>query len=170
MGKIAWGITGAGHMLRESADVIGRAGEADVFVSPAGIEVVSIYKVPLPSKPLSDRSASTVAVKGFFTGKYDLLVISPATSNSVAKFVCGISDSLITNLFAQAGKARVPIVVFPTDLEEVVESTGATKPVKVFPRPVDLENTARLKSFPGVTVVENIAELEGAIKRARGLT
>jgi len=167
MGKIAWGITGAGHMLRESAEVIGSIDDVDIFLSPAGQEVISIYKVTLPSKPLSDRSASTIAVKGFFSGKYDLLVICPATSNSVAKFVCGISDSLITNLFAQAGKARVPIIVFPTDTEDVVDSTGATKPIKVFPRPIDLENVAKLKTFPGVFVVESTSELEQKLKESR---
>jgi hypothetical protein len=32
--------------------------------------------------------------------------------------------------------------------------------VQLFPRPIDLENTARLKSFPGVIVVSGLEELE----------
>lgn len=163
MGKSAWCITGAGHLLRETAEVLKGLGDIDIFVSPAGLEVVSIYKVSLPTKPISDKSASTVTTKKFFTGEYDRLIIAPATSNSVAKFVCGISDSLVTNLFAQAGKAKVPIIVFPTDQEEVVESTGATKPVKVYPRPVDLENVDKLSKFPGVTIAHGIDDLKDLI-------
>jgi len=160
MGKSAWCITGAGHLLRETAEVLGGIADIDIFVSPAGLEVVSIYKVSLPTKPISDKSASTITTKNFYSGEYDRLIIAPATSNSVAKFVCGISDSLVTNLFAQAGKAKVPIIVFPTDLEEVVVSTGATKPVKVYPRPIDLENVEKLSNFPGVTVARSIEDLK----------
>jgi len=67
----------------------------------------------------------------------------------------------VTNLFAQAGKARVPIIVMPTDLAPEMDSVGPHgEPVKVYPRPIDLENTARLRKFPGVTVVESIEEME----------
>ena len=30
-------------------------------------------------------------------GKYDLLIVTPATANTVAKIVHGISDTLVTN-------------------------------------------------------------------------
>jgi hypothetical protein len=35
--------------------------------------------------------------------------------------------------------------------------------VKVYPRRIDLDNTARLKSFEGTHVVETLAELEQAL-------
>ena len=73
----------------------------------------------------------------------------------------GISDTLATNLFAQAGKSRVPVIVYPTDLAPEMDSRGPRgRCFKVFPRPIDLENTAKLKDFPGVTVVSNKGELE----------
>jgi flavoprotein len=92
---------------------------------------------------------------------YSVLVVAPATSNSVAKFVHGISDTLVTNIFAQAGKSRVPIIVYPTDFEPEVASSGPKgDPVKVYPRRVDLENTRRLSNFEGTKVVFSREELE----------
>lgn len=49
-------------------------------------------------------------------GFCDVLVVSPASANTVAKVVRGISDTLITNAIAQAGKGRVPVIIVPTDL------------------------------------------------------
>jgi flavoprotein len=39
--------------------------------------------------------------------------------------------------------------------------------VKVYPRQIDLENTARLKSFNDVNVVENLDELRDALSRRK---
>jgi len=163
MGRTAWGITGAGHLLKESAELISAVGDVDVFISEAGKEVLSLYRVSLPVEPVSDRSASAMACRDFYSGKYGKLVIAPASANSVAKFVHGISDSLITTLFAQAGKAEVPIYVLPTDCGETVETWGVTKPLKIKPRPVDLDNIEKLRKFPLVTIVTSIEELRKAL-------
>lgn len=163
MARIAWGITGAGHFLRESLEAAASLGGVDFFASDAGLEVLKIYGVTPPSPPRVDKSASTLACRAFAAGTYDLLVIAPATSNSVAKFVHGVSDTMITTLFAQAGKSRVPIVVLPTDVEEIIGTMGATKPLRIYARPVDLENVEKLKLFPGVTAAATPAELKTAI-------
>lgn len=163
MTKIAWGITGAGHFLRESLDIAAALPDVAFFASEAGVEVLKVYGVAPPAAPLIDKSASTLACRAFAAGKYGLLVIAPATSNSVAKFVHGISDTMITTLFAQAGKSRVPIIVLPTDVEEVIDTMGATKPMRIYSRPVDLENVEKLKLFPNVTVAATPAELAAAI-------
>jgi hypothetical protein len=39
--------------------------------------------------------------------------------------------------------------------------------VKVYPRPIDLENRKRLGGFAGVTTVDSIAELSEAIAQRR---
>ena len=164
--RIAWAITGAGHNLNECAGLIFRRKGVDVFLSKAAEEVVRIYsledslKVP-DVRIYRETLASSPLVVRLFRGDYRLLVVAPATSNSVAKFVCGISDSLVSNMFAQAGKSRVPIIVMPTDLAPDMDSTGPHgEPVKVYPRPIDLENTAKLRTFAGVTVVGSVEEME----------
>lgn len=164
--RIAWAITGAGHYLEECADLLLRYGNVDVFLSRAAEEVIRIYSLQnqlhRPGvRTYRETLASSPLVVRLFRGDYYVLVVAPATSNSVAKFVYGISDTLVTNLFAQAGKSRVPIIVMPTDLEPEVDSRGPHgEPVKVYPRSIDLENTEKLRSFPGVSVVSSVEEIE----------
>jgi dihydromethanopterin reductase (acceptor) len=167
--RIAWAITGAGHSLEECVDLILKLENVDVFLSRAAEEVIAIYKLEARLRTphmriYRETKASAPLVGRLFNGVYRALVIAPATSNSVAKFVLGISDSLVTNLFAQAGKSRVPIVVYPTDTASEMDSLGPHRePLKVYPRPIDLENTARLEKIVGVTVVKSPEELARAI-------
>ena len=107
-----------------------------------------------------DTSASSVTVGQFYYGIYHTLIVAPATSNAVAKFVYGISDDFITNVFAQAGKCRVPTLVFACDTAPELETEAPKGMVKVYPRPIDLENRERLGRFAGVTTVNSIAELQ----------
>ncbi len=166
--RIAWGLTGSGHYLRESLQLIEQLDEVDIFVTKAGAEVLSMYGVSLNDlrqrhRVYQDTSASSVPVGFLYSGQYHTLVIGPATSNTVAKCVAGISDTLVTNLYAQAGKCRLPSIVFACDSEPtmITEAPGGT--VMVYPRPIDLDNTERLKRYAYTTVVENLADLRAAI-------
>ena len=164
--RIAWAITGAGHTLEECAGVLLKQINVDVFLSRAGEEVLRMYglhgRIKTPGvRVYREAEASSPLAGRFSSGAYCVLVVAPATSNSVAKFVHGISDTLVTNLFAQAGKSRVPVIVYPTDLAPEMNSIGPhQEAVTVYPRPVDLENTMKLRSFAGVTVVGDREELE----------
>jgi len=168
---IAWGITGAGHFLPECVALISELGEVEVFLSRAADEVLRMYcleeDVRRGACAVVQEGLASAPVVGRFArpGRYRALVVAPATSNSVAKFICGISDSLVTNLFAQAGKNRVPVVVLPTDVAREMDTyTPGGRTVKVYPRTVDLENTARLREFPNVNVVEDVEELRCLLK------
>jgi flavoprotein len=106
-----------------------------------------------------------VPVELFYHGAYHTVVIAPSTSNTVAKMVCGISDNLVTNIFAQAGKCRVPTIVFACDTEAEMESEAPRENmVKVYPRRIDLENTAKLKTFEETTVVDDMQQLSDVIQ------
>jgi len=163
--RIAWAITGAGHALEECIETLLKLERVDVFLSRAAEEVLQIYRLDgrldaSGVRTYRETSASAPLVGRFFSGVYGMLVVAPATSNSVAKFVHGISDTLVTNFFAQAGKCRVPIVVYPTDLAAEMRSVGPRgEPVEVYPRVIDLENTEKLKRFAGVRVVRDLKEL-----------
>jgi flavoprotein len=93
--------------------------------------------------------------------------MAPATSNTVAKCVFGISDTLVTNVFAQAGKCRVPAIVFACDTAPELETEAPKGMVRVYPRDIDLQNTERLKSFESTLVVESLEQLEAALKRRK---
>ncbi len=96
-----------------------------------------------------DTTASAAPVGNFYYGVYHTLVVAPATSNTVAKCVVGISDNLATNVFAQAGKCRVPTIVFACDTAPELETRAPKGMVMVYPRRIDLENTDRLESLRG---------------------
>jgi flavoprotein len=100
-----------------------------------------------------------------YEGNYRMVVLAPATSNSVAKCVAGISDTLVTNFYAQAGKCRIPSIVYACDTAPALISEAPGKQVWVYPRPIDLENVEKLSTFRDTEVVLSIADLKSAISR-----
>ena len=110
-----------------------------------------------------DKADSAPPVGLFYTGHYHTLVMAPTTSNTIAKCVLGIADSLITNLYAQAGKCRVPSIVFACDTAPELDTMAPSGMVKVYPRRVDLDNVEKLKSFEATTVVESMEALEQSL-------
>jgi len=67
---------------------------------------------------------------------------------------------LVTNLYAQAGKCRVPSIVYPCDVAPEIETTAPKgKKVMVYPRKIDLEATDKLRGFDYTTVVDSVDEL-----------
>lgn len=166
--RLAWGLTGSGHDFVECLDLMRELGEMDVFLSKAAAEVIFMYtkdRDPFPPeiRLIRDTSASAAPVGRFYHGWYHTLVVAPATSNTVAKCVAGISDTLVTNVFAQAGKCRVPVIVYACDTKPVHDTMAPDRMVRLWPRQIDLDNTERLKGFEGTTVVEDLATLRLAV-------
>ena len=96
--------------------------------------------------------------------------MAPTSSNTVAKCVYGISDTLATNIFAQSGKCRVECIYFPCDTAPELETLSPKGFVKVFPRKIDLQNVKNLKKFERTTVVMSFNELKKEIlKREKWL-
>lgn len=167
-GRVAWGITGSGHFLDECIDLITKTQNVDVFLSKAVEEVLTMYRfrerlTESGGRVYRDNTESAVPVGQFYLGKYQRLVVAPATSNTVAKCVAGISDNLITNLVAQAGKCRIPAIVFACDTEPVVVTPAPGQMVTVYPRDIDLDCAERLGKFEGVRLVRSMLELEQAL-------
>ncbi|MCB5206081.1 flavoprotein [Methylovorus mays] len=164
--RLAWAITGSGHYLRECIDILNTLDQVDLFLSKAAAEILKQYGYEHHvGRVYQDKTASSVPVELFYHGAYHTVVVAPATSNTVAKMVYGISDNLVTNIFAQAGKCRVPSIVFACDTEPELESEAPREHmVKVYPRRIDLENMEKLKTFDDTTVAGDIAQLQAAIQ------
>lgn len=167
--RLAWAISGSGHYLRESLDILATLENVDVFLSKAAAEIITQYGFQARlnatnHRVYQDKTASSVPVELFYQGKYHTLVVAPATSNTIAKMAYGFSDSLVTNLYAQAGKTRVPSIVFACDTGPELESEAPRdNMVKVYPRQIDLTNVAKLAEFEATQVVADIAALSAAI-------
>ena len=88
----------------------------DLFLSAAAEEVLPIYQIQIDAlkarfRVFRDKTASAVPVGMLYDDIYHTVVVAPATSNTVAKCAFGISDSLPTNMFAQAGKLGIAGIV-----------------------------------------------------------
>ncbi|OLN28342.1 flavoprotein [Desulfosporosinus metallidurans] len=164
--RIAWGITGAGHFLPSCLDVLLALNQADIFLSKAAREVLLSYDLyeklqKFQHRIYMDTSAGSPPVTKLYLGEYKLVVIAPVTSNSIAKMVSGISDNLITNLFAHAGKCQIPVILLPCDSKPEINSlTPRGDQVLVHVRKIDLENINRLASWPGVTLATDPEQLK----------
>ncbi len=171
MRRWGWALTGSGHFFTESLALIRDLDAVDLFVSRAAAEVLRMYRqrldLPAGTHVYRDTAASAPPVGRFYQGVYHTLVMAPATSNTVAKCVLGISDTLATNVFAQAGKCRVPAIVFACDSapELLTEAPGGT--VTVWPRRIDLENTEKLARFERTEMVLSLDALRVAIAARR---
>ena len=163
----AWGLSGSGHFFAESLSLIERLVSVDIFISKAGEELLPMYRQDIHKlkgvRLFKERSASSVPVARFYKNLYHTLVMAPMSSNTVAKCVVGISDNLLTNVFAQAGKCRVPCIFFPCDTARELDSMAPKGMVKVYPREIDLANSRRLQEFEATRVVWSMAQLGHAI-------
>ncbi|WP_250440788.1 flavoprotein [Caballeronia sp. AZ1_KS37] len=166
--RFAWCVTGSGHMLEESIALARQLPGVDLFLSSAGEEVLPLYgwtvaKLREHFKVLRDNSASSVPVGMIYSGEYHTVVIAPATSNTVAKCAFGISDTLPTNLYAQAGKQCVPGIVFACDTAPSVITHAPHEWVEVRPRAIEFENVERLARFAHTTVARSLDDLKAAL-------
>lgn len=168
--RIAWGITGAGHFLSSSIDILCTLNKADVFLSKAAQEVLMVYDLYEKLREAKqtiffDNNFSSSPVTRLYNGRYDLVVIAPVTANSIAKMALGIADNLVTNLFAHAGKCRIPVILLPCDAEREIKSTTPQGgEVQVHVRQVDRENLARLEKWPGVYIAYGPQQLESYLE------
>ncbi len=172
--RFAWCLTGSGHFLEESIALALRLPQLDLFLSDAAEEVLPIYGIRIEDlrprfapgfRLLRDKTASAVPVGMLYDDVYHTVVIAPATSNTVAKCVAGISDTLPTNMFAQAGKLAIPGIVFACDTEPVVVTKSPHDWVTLHPRRVELDNVERLRGIEYCHVVCSPTELEAALQR-----
>jgi archaeoflavoprotein AfpA len=172
--KIAWGITGAGDKIAEilevmkdlkkqSEDIV----QIDVYLSKAADTMLKFYRLDEELK----QSFAKVTVESnpnspFLAGmmqshKYEFLLIMPASSNTVAKLVNGIGDTLITNSAIMSLKAFVSIWVMPVDYKESVISTKLPngKEMKIRVRKEEAEQVRKLETTEDVRVFENPAKV-----------
>ena len=166
--RFAWCVTGSGHLLEESIELALALPRTDLFLSAAAEEVLPLYGWKLPRlrerfNVFRDKSASGVPVGMLYHGMYHTVIIAPATSNTVAKCAFGISDTLPTNMYAQAGKQCIPGIVFACDTEPTAVTQSPNEWVELRPRTIELDTVARLSRIDYTTVVRSLDELKTAL-------
>jgi archaeoflavoprotein AfpA len=175
--KIAWGITGAGDKIaeiiqtmkdlqKETADQV----DFDVYVSKNGETMLKFYnlfeelKKSFP-KVWVEANSNSPFLAGMVQGqKYKFLLIMPASSNTVAKIVNSISDTLLTNAALMALKAFVPVWIMPVDFKESIIYTKLPngKDLKLRVRKEEAEQVRKLMATEDVRVFENPPAVKAA--------
>lgn len=92
-----------------------------------------------------------VMLAGEGVGKADLVLVAPATANTISKIACGIDDTPVTTLVSTAFGSGIPIMVVPAMHESM------------YRHPVVTENVGKLRSlgveFVGPRVEEGKAKI-----------
>jgi archaeoflavoprotein AfpA len=176
--RIAWGITGCGDYLKESLEIMEELTkehdlDVRVFLSTAGEMVVKWYKLyndlktNFP-KTYSEKSPNIPFLVGDLQlKKYDFLLITPSTSNTVGKIAAGISDTLLSNAAAMAMKAKVPVYIFPADQKkgDIITDLPGGKKLTLTMRDVDLDAVDKLRNMQGITVLGHPDEIRAIIRK-----
>ena len=172
--KVAWGITGAGDKIAEIIETMKdlktqcqNKVEFDVYISKNADTMLKFYRLDeevkkiFPKVWVEANSNSPFLAGMVQSRKYAFLLIMPASSNTVAKIVNSISDTLITNAALMALKAFVPVWIMPVDYKESIIYTKLPngKDMKLRVRKEEAEQVRKLMQTEDVHVFENPAKL-----------
>ncbi len=178
--KVAWGITGSGDRLVETVEIMKEIkkqyqNEVDiiVYLSKAGDQVVKYYRLANDLKQNFDRIWVEISPNSPFlagqlqTGKFEFLLIAPATSNTVAKIAMGIADSLLCNAAIMGLKGFVPVYIMPSDYEEgmIVTKLPDGRDLKLRIRKEDVEHVKKLAQMDDVFILEKPGEFYRVFKK-----
>ncbi len=178
--KVAWGITGSGDKLVETVEVMKKIKKqyendvnVSVYLSQAGDQVAKYYRATNDLKEHFSRvwveiNANSPFLAGQLElGKFEFLLIAPATSNTVAKISLGIADSLLSNAAIMALKGFVPIYIMPSDYKEGITTTKLPdgRSLKLRIRREDVEHVKKLVGMPDVFLLERPEEIYQVFKK-----
>ena len=168
--KVAWGITGAGDKIAEivqvmkdlkkqSQDVV----DIDVYISKAADTMLKFYRLEDDigknfEKVMVEINANSPFLAAWLqSGKYEFLLIAPASSNTVAKIANSISDTMLTNAAIMSLKAFRPVYVLPTDYRESVVYTKLPngKEMKLRVRKEEADQVRKLEAMDGMHTFES---------------
>jgi archaeoflavoprotein AfpA len=181
--RVAWGITGAGDKIAEYLDVMTQIKkqyadvvDIQVFVSKAGETVLKFYNLEARLRQNFEKVHVEVNANAPFLaawlqmGKYDFLLIAPATSNTTAKIANGIGDTMLTNAAIMGLKAFKQVYVAPTDyvVGECVTKLPNGKEMRLRVRKEEVEQVNKLRSMDDLHVLEGPAKIAGLFKQQFG--
>ena len=168
--KVAWGITGAGDKIAEIVEILKDLKkqsedkvEIEVFISKAAETMLKFYRLEDDlkknfSKVQVELNANSPFLAAWLqSGKYEFFLIAPASSNTVAKIVNSIGDTMITNAAIMSLKAFRPVYILPTDYREsvVVTKLPNGKEMKLRVRKEEADQVRKLEKMEDVHVLGN---------------
>lgn len=148
------------ELIRHGADVIPvMTGEALKLVTPDAMEFASGFK---PITELTGLTEHITIMNG--DDSADLLLIYPATANTISKIANGIDDNPVTSMAAVAMGNDIPILIAPAMHQAMYDN------------PAVIDNMKRLESWGvdfvgprmdgGRAKVASVEEIVASVKRA----
>ncbi|MBM4249434.1 MAG: bifunctional phosphopantothenoylcysteine decarboxylase/phosphopantothenate--cysteine ligase CoaBC [Euryarchaeota archaeon] len=140
--RIVLGVTGsiaAVECVRLVRELIRHGAEVFPVMSPAAGRIVHPDALWFASgnRPVTGLTGNVehVSLCGKGPDRSDLLLVAPATSNTISKMACGIDDTPVTTFAVTAIGAGVPVMVVPAMHESM------------YAHPVVKENLRKLESL-----------------------
>lgn len=158
--RIVVGVTGSIAAVRVVdlvRDLIRRGAEVHCVMSPAALQILHPYALEYASaNPVITEITGRVEHVEFcgVAGRADLLLIAPATANTIGKMALGIDDTPVTTFATTALGSGKPVMVVPAMHEAMYCHPAVTR------------NLEALQSF-GAAIIDPRIE-EGKAKIADG--
>jgi phosphopantothenoylcysteine decarboxylase/phosphopantothenate--cysteine ligase len=135
--RIALCVTGSVAAVQspEIARILMRHG-ADVFavMSPTAQKIIHPYLMEWATgNPVTTELTGKiehVALVGEHSLKVDLVLVAPATANTISKIACGIDDTTVTSVASTAFGSNCPIIIVPAMHESMYNHPVLTKNIK----------------------------------------
>lgn len=71
-----------------------------------------------------------VVLAGEHPGRADLVLVAPATANTISKISCGIDDTTVTSVVSTAFGSKIPIIIVPAMHESMYSHLILTENIK----------------------------------------
>jgi phosphopantothenoylcysteine decarboxylase/phosphopantothenate--cysteine ligase len=146
--KVVLGVTGsiaAVECVRLCRELIRHGADVHVVMSKDAQTILHPYAMEFASgRPVTteiDGRVQHVSFCGDVPDHADLLLIAPATANTISKVACGIDDTPVTTFATTALGSGIPVIVVPAMHGTMIRHKAV------------MENIERLRSL-GVHVVE----------------
>jgi phosphopantothenoylcysteine decarboxylase/phosphopantothenate--cysteine ligase len=156
--RVAICITGsvAAVQAPEIARLLMRHG-AEVFpvMSPAAQKIIhpDLFSWATGNAVITELTGKVehIALAGNHQEKADLILVAPATANTISKIACGIDDTTVTSVVSSAFGSNIPIIIVPAMHETM------------YNHPLLSENIRKLRAhkveFVGPRIVEGKAKI-----------
>jgi len=181
--KVAWGITGGGDkiaeivkMMIELKEQYKREVDIHVFVSKNGETMLRFYrqfdvvKAAFSHFSVEMNPNAPFLASWLQSGRYDFFFVAPTSSNTVAKIVNSIGDTLITNSVIMSLKAFGTVYLFPTDYKEGIVETVVPngKTIKIQVRKEEADQIRKLEQMEGMHVFETPEKIRAVFEERYG--
>ncbi len=156
------GITGsiaAVESVKLTHELRRHGADVHIVVTQSAVKIIGIYALEYASGNTVVSELTGKIEHVTLISKSDILVIAPATANSISKMACGIDDTPVTSLFTNA-LGKIPIVIVPAMHEGMYSNNIIRENIEklkkqgvIFVDPKEEEGKAKIQDFEVIVAI-----------------